>query len=198
MPLDSGVLEPGLVVRNLVHSPGVAFRVVLTPLTSNLCHYVIVTHAFPSVPYAHYYIELTAAQNHKDPATLDNASQLVWQLNRIPRVVQRMECHEIAFSWPAAANSAASQLGVIECACQELGRSQENMRQLLSIVLSVGNYLNGGTPRGQVRVLIYYCYSCTTIMCVCSFCILWGVTMFDDRQVDIVCTLLIANCCAAY
>jgi hypothetical protein len=125
-----------------------------------------VTHAFPPVHYAHYCIELTAAQNHKDPATLDNASQLVWQLNRIPRVVQRMECHEIAFSWPAAANSAASQLGVIECACQELGRSQENMRQLLSIVLSVGNYLNGGTPRGQVRGFIYCCYKCTTIMCL--------------------------------
>jgi hypothetical protein len=154
----------------LVRSPGVAFRAVLILFTSNLCPYVIVTHAFPPVPYAHYYIELTAAQNHKDPATLDNASQLVWQLNRIPRVVQRMECHEIAFSWPAAANSAASQLGVIECACQELGRSQENMRQLLSIVLSVGNYLNGGTPRGQVRALTYCCYHCTAMVFLVWYC----------------------------
>ena len=88
---------------------------------------------------------------HTDPKLLDNASQLLFHFNRMPRILQRMECHEIAFSWANGANAAASQLGIIECACTELGRSQEPMQQLLSIVLSIGNYLNGGTARGEVR-----------------------------------------------
>lgn len=36
---------------------------------------------------------------HKDPSLLDNASQLLFHFNRMPRILQRMECHEIAFSW---------------------------------------------------------------------------------------------------
>jgi hypothetical protein len=95
--------------------------------------------------------ELEAIKPHKNPALLDNASQLLFHFNRMPRILQRMECHEIAFSWAGSASAAASQIGVLECAVRELGKSQGDMQQLLSIVLAMGNYLNGGTTRGEVR-----------------------------------------------
>jgi len=93
--------------------------------------------------------ELAAVKVHKDPRLLDNASRLLFQFNRMPRILPRLECHEIAFSWPTAASSAASHLGVLECACKELQRSEAEMKRLLAIVLAIGNQLNGGTPRGQ-------------------------------------------------
>ena len=99
------------------------------------------------------YIEVAAVKPHTVPSLLDNASQLLFHFNRVPRILQRMECHEIAFSWANGANAAASQLGVLECACQEMGRSQDNLQQVLSMVLCVGNYLNGGTSRGQVSTI---------------------------------------------
>lgn len=99
---------------------------------------------------------MEAVKPHKDPLLLDNASQLLFHFNRMPRITQRLECHEIAFSWANGANAAASQLGVIECACVELCKSQDKMQKLLSIVLSIGNYLNGGTARGEVSFCVLF------------------------------------------
>jgi hypothetical protein len=93
-------------------------------------------------------------------------------LNRIPGVAERLELHEICFSWLSAATETASQLRVMQHACDELTSSQNLMKRLLAMynllvifefhfsdieltffdnrILAVGNYINGGTPRGQV------------------------------------------------
>lgn len=61
----------------------------------------------------------------------------------------RIECHEIAFMWNGTATSSISQLHVIQRACVELTNSQSNMQILLSMILAVGNYINGDTKFGQ-------------------------------------------------
>lgn len=42
--------------------------------------------------------ELAAVKEYTNPKGLDNASQLLFQFNRISRLNQRMEAHEIAFT----------------------------------------------------------------------------------------------------
>lgn len=94
--------------------------------------------------------ELIAVRSFSQVDLLDKASQLLFHFNRLPRILPRVECHQIVFTWGAQASIALSQLGVIEGACKELQRSQSDMQRILAFVLSIGNYLNGGTSRGQV------------------------------------------------
>jgi len=56
-------------------------------------------HTFPLILLLSPTTEVAAVQPYKDPTVLDNASELLFQFNRMPRILQRMECHEIAFSW---------------------------------------------------------------------------------------------------
>ncbi len=50
----------------------------------------------------------------------------------------RMDCHCIAFTWAAAAQTVSSQVGVVQRACEELQRSEGDIQTLLSMVLTVG------------------------------------------------------------
>ncbi len=67
----------------------------------------------------------------------------------IPRFVERIRCHEITFAWLGLANSSIAQLNVLQRACYELIDSQSNMQRLLSMILAIGNYINGGTSHGR-------------------------------------------------
>ena len=78
---------------------------------------------------------------------------MLYQFNRVPRLQIRMECHEIAFNWFNTANGINDQLGVILKAHEELIASQKSMEMILAMVLSIGNYINGDTARGQVGSL---------------------------------------------
>lgn len=98
--------------------------------------------------------ELIAVRSFSQVDLLDKASQLLFHFNRLPRILPRVECHQIVFTWDAQASIASSQLGIIEGACRELQRSQSDMKRILAFVLSIGNYLNGGTSRGQVEACI--------------------------------------------
>lgn len=96
--------------------------------------------------------ELTAVKEYKDPSVLDAASKLLFHFNRIPRLNIRLECHFIAFSWRTGYNAAAAQITTIVNGLQELKRDQRILEQLLAIILSVGNYVNGDSARGQVKI----------------------------------------------
>jgi hypothetical protein len=63
--------------------------------------------------------------------------------------LQRLECHEIVFSWNDEADSISNLLDIADRACIELCQSKEHIRTLLAIVLSIGNHINGDTARGQ-------------------------------------------------
>eukprot|EP01038_Epipyxis_sp_PR26KG_P007971 gene7971-10811_t len=93
--------------------------------------------------------ELVAIKSYTSSNNLDRASQLIFNFNRIPRLVQRMESHDIIFSWMNNANAVNGQIITIQRACEELKTSQKSVDKLLSIILALGNYINGDTPRGQ-------------------------------------------------
>ena len=61
-----------------------------------------------------------------------------------------MECHEIAFRWMADMNGTVAQISCIATARDEVANSQKVLQKIFSIVLCVGNVLNGDSARGQV------------------------------------------------
>lgn len=87
---------------------------------------------------------------------MDNASKLIFEFNRIPRLAQRMECHELAFVWGNNANTASKDINVVNKACKELQDSKVQMEKILSMILSIGNYINGDTARGQVSLIFVF------------------------------------------
>jgi hypothetical protein len=99
-----------------------------------------------------FFVELAAVSAFKDPSKLDQASRVVFQFNRIPNLLRRMECHEVVFRWASDANAVASQLGVLKCAHAELIRSEDSLKSMFALLLAVGNYLNGDSTRGQVYI----------------------------------------------
>lgn len=80
---------------------------------------------------------------------LDRASRLVFHLNTIPRLPQRLECHLLGFTWPVNATASSGQVQAIQKAVHELQKDQRLMEKIFSIVLGIGNYINGDTARGQ-------------------------------------------------
>lgn len=92
--------------------------------------------------------EVNALRCHTDPSKLDQASKLYFHLCRIPRLVSRVECHEIAFSWHSFSHVVYSQLHIIQSAVDELNRFQSHMEIVLAMILAIGNYLNADTKWG--------------------------------------------------
>ena len=93
----------------------------------------------------------------KDPSALDNASRLIFQFNRIPRLNQRMECHDIGFTWESHAETALRKVGTLTKSLGEMNNSKGSFEKILSMILSIGNYINGDTTRGQVSILKVLC-----------------------------------------
>jgi hypothetical protein len=96
-------------------------------------------------------LEITAIKAFPSPATLDIASQLIYHLNRIPKLSIRLECHELAFSWEINAKTSASQMSILLKGCQEFQQLKDPFQRVMAMMLAIGNYLNGDTARGQVR-----------------------------------------------
>lgn len=94
--------------------------------------------------------ELTAVKAFNDSSGLDNASKLIFEFNRIPRLNQRMECHELTFLWGNNANTANKDITVLSKAVKELTDTKPSMETILSMILAIGNHINGDTARGQV------------------------------------------------
>lgn len=113
--------------------------------------------------YAVYAVEITAVQQYKNALVLDNASRFVFHLNRMPRLNMRLECHEIAFAWSANAGNAETQLNILQRACAEMTTSEAHLKTILAAILSIGNYINGDSNRGQVNTpnhSLVYCLLC--------------------------------------
>ena len=53
------------------------------------------------------------------------------------------------FRWETDANAVSTQLGALSKACEELRQSEHGLSMILAMVLTIGNYINGGTARGQ-------------------------------------------------
>ena len=72
-------------------------------------------------------------RDYADCNSLDQTGRVLFHLNRIPGVAERLELHEICFSWLSAASETASQIRVVQHACDELNASQSLMKRLLAM-----------------------------------------------------------------
>ena len=91
--------------------------------------------------------EVNTALSYQNPQDMDMVGQLFINLAEIPRISQRLDCHKMAFTWGDDYSSISSKLGTLHSACREIGDNLA-VQKILRMVLTIGNYLNGGTSRG--------------------------------------------------
>ena len=96
--------------------------------------------------------ELTALKAYTgDVQDLDYTGKLFSKLALIDRLDQRLSVQRIMLSWFEQADVVIEQLNTIMAAVTEFSGDQSlpAFRHVLATILSVGNYMNGGTRRGR-------------------------------------------------
>ncbi|CAK9052083.1 unnamed protein product [Durusdinium trenchii] len=147
------ITDPNLIVgkeaalRNLPSAQSVATALskldalVLCP--SHLA--VIKEHACPQ-PAQVAQLEESIRENPGVPLALPE--EYMWQISRIPAYQARVSCWNFLISYKETVTSCGSmfsEFGKIQRAV----RKSQMLQKLLALILEVGNYLNGGTERGQ-------------------------------------------------
>lgn len=61
-----------------------------------------------------------------------------------------MECHELSFTWTTNADLVSNSIRTLVKSVGELNEAKGNFEKILSLILAIGNYINGDTARGQV------------------------------------------------
>jgi len=95
-------------------------------------------------------------KEYPNPQILGKAEQLLLGLGKIPNLKERLECHRITFHWNKTCDGIIGNIRLLSKACYELS-SKESISQLqtlMSIILAVGNFLNGGSNRVAAAVKI--------------------------------------------
>jgi hypothetical protein len=84
---------------------------------------------------------------------LDFTGKLFSYFSEIDRLEQRLASQRTMLSWFEQANVVFDQIHIVNAAVSEFSEeaSLKAFRNVLAVVLSVGNYMNGGTRRGQVH-----------------------------------------------
>lgn len=82
------------------------------------------------------------------PQNLQLPEQWILALSKVPQLAARLECWRFSQIFHDMYNDVNAPLTKIELATKAVHKS-ENFKKTLAVVLAVGNYLNGGTPRGQ-------------------------------------------------
>lgn len=84
---------------------------------------------------------------------LDFCGKLFAYFTEIDRLEQRLVVQRTMLNWFEQADVVVEQLNVVRSAVSEFSdeSSMAAFREVLSVILSVGNYMNGGTRRGQVH-----------------------------------------------
>jgi len=93
--------------------------------------------------------EFTTVKEYPNPDQLDKASIFVYELAKVPHIQQRLQTHEIIFTWFGQVNHIQTQLTAFQNACDELSKAQKDMETILAIILSIGNYVNDCTKFGD-------------------------------------------------
>ena len=88
-----------------------------------------------------------------DVADLDFCGRLFTYFLGIERLEQRLQVHRIMLSWFEFANSVNGYISTIAQAVEELNDAEclQTFKTVLSCILSLGNYMNGATSRGQAH-----------------------------------------------
>ncbi|OQR80657.1 formin-homology 2 domain-containing protein [Achlya hypogyna] len=95
--------------------------------------------------------ELDLVKGYEGDATLlGETEKFFLAVADVPRLAQRLEAMAIALSFAQHFSEIKGKLAVLEKA-RGCFKQPQALVQLLHIVLAVGNYMNGGTPRGGAR-----------------------------------------------
>lgn len=84
-----------------------------------------------------------------DTETLGRVEKFFIQIIDIPRYTQRLDCFIFMRKFQMLLSEVYCELDVLNRAIDQVENSA-SFKKVLEIVLAVGNYLNGGTPRGGV------------------------------------------------
>jgi hypothetical protein len=93
--------------------------------------------------------EIAATKDYPHPENLDKASKFVFEIAKIPNCLQRLNTQEIIFTWFTNAKHILTQLHALSLACEEFKKSQPSIELVLSMILSIGNYVNDCTKFGD-------------------------------------------------
>jgi hypothetical protein len=93
--------------------------------------------------------EISAAKDYPHPENLDKASKFVFEIAKIPNCLQRLNTQEIIFTWFTNSKHILTQLHALNLACEEFKKSQPSIELVLSMILSIGNYVNDCTKFGD-------------------------------------------------
>lgn len=78
---------------------------------------------------------------------LTTEDRFLYEMTNIPRLATRLKCLATRYTFEKDALEIKHKLIAIREACTEIEKSK-SLKVLLEVVLAIGNYLNGGTPRG--------------------------------------------------
>ncbi|SPQ99930.1 unnamed protein product (mitochondrion) [Plasmodiophora brassicae] len=92
--------------------------------------------------------ELDEIKNVPDASKLEKPETYLLVMSSIPHLTERLRCWLFALSFGDQVKTASRPLEEVIEACTTL-RSSDNLKQVLAAILSFGNYMNGGTNRGQ-------------------------------------------------
>jgi hypothetical protein len=113
-------------------------------LTTDRAH-VLLEHACPSPEMLANMSELLRSQPDKPWAL---AESYMWEMGHVPFVQARLRCFLCVLTYNENLSPILDELTRILKVCQDI-RASASVRNLLGCVLACGNYLNGGTTRGQ-------------------------------------------------
>eukprot|EP00595_Chromulina_sp_UTEXLB2642_P002687 CAMPEP_0196762732 /NCGR_PEP_ID=MMETSP1095-20130614/2671_1 /TAXON_ID=96789 ORGANISM="Chromulina nebulosa, Strain UTEXLB2642" /NCGR_SAMPLE_ID=MMETSP1095 /ASSEMBLY_ACC=CAM_ASM_000446 /LENGTH=1196 /DNA_ID=CAMNT_0042114415 /DNA_START=419 /DNA_END=4009 /DNA_ORIENTATION=- len=88
---------------------------------------------------------------HGSSNSLDRVSDFYYHMSTIPKVSARLQCHSIVYRWMDESNELILKFNVFVSAYREINESKDSLLSLMSLILLTGNYLNGGSNRGQAK-----------------------------------------------
>lgn len=122
-------LDPSVLTHDMTHS-----LLDILPNSEGMDAMMMMMKGYTSQRLTHQYsAELALVKGYTSCAPLDQVGRLLFHLNRVPCLLDRLELHEICFSWIPASATVSSQLRVILSACEELDVSQDLLKKLLSM-----------------------------------------------------------------
>jgi len=92
--------------------------------------------------------EIALIRSVEDPSALDKPERILLCLSNLPLLSERLKIWLFQLELEELKREVEIPLRNLREAIKEV-RSSETLKRVLSIVLSIGNYLNGGTNRGQ-------------------------------------------------
>jgi len=113
---------------------------ILSPATVNVLLSIVPTEE--EVQLINKYIK-----DGSDPAYLGEEEKFLYEVSQIPRLQERLTCVKTKQEFAYYARRVLEVVKKLRSAIIEVGDSEE-FKRILETILALGNYANGGTPRG--------------------------------------------------